>query len=79
MNPREITQQDNGLLIAALSPEEEAQMVELEARFERVEAALANAKRDAKKARGRVKVLKRQRKIINARRWPLIHTRFPEL
>jgi chaperonin cofactor prefoldin len=80
MNPtREITVQDNGLLVATLTPEEAAKMAELEARSEQVEVALSNAKREARKARERVKVLKRQLKIINAKRWPLIKTRFPEL
>jgi predicted nucleic acid-binding protein len=76
---REIKQMDTGILVATLTPEEQATMDELTARRERVEAALWNAKRDAKKARQRVNILKKQLKIIHAKNWPLLKIRFPEL
>ena len=76
---REIKQLDTGILVATLTPEEETKMNELTARQERIQAALWNAKHDAKQARQKVNLLKRQDKIIHAKLWPLIKIRFPEL
>ena len=59
---REIKRMDNGILVAKLTPQEQAKMDELTARRERLDAALWNAKRDAKKARQNVNLLKKQLK-----------------
>ncbi len=75
---REIKQMDTGILVATLTPEEQAKMDELYARRERIEAALRHAKSNAKKARQNVDLFKEQLKIVNAKLWPLGKIRFPE-
>ncbi|MGA2686356.1 MAG: hypothetical protein ABSF51_15055 [Verrucomicrobiota bacterium] len=75
---REIKQMDTGILVATLTPDEEDKMNELEARRERIEAALWNAKRNVKQARQKVRVFKHQLKIVNGQLWPLQRIRFPE-
>ena len=76
---REIKRLDTGILVASLTPEEQAKMDELTARRERLDAALWNAKHDAKKARQNVNLLKKQIKSVQAELWPLQKIRFPEL
>ncbi|MGP8054735.1 MAG: hypothetical protein ACLQAH_13070 [Limisphaerales bacterium] len=68
---REIKRMDTGILVAKLTPQEQAKMDELTARHERLDAALWNAKRDAKKARQNVNLLKKQLKAVLAELWPL--------
>ena len=75
---REITQSDTGILVATLTPEEKAKMDELYARREKLETALWHAKRNAKKARRRVRVFKDQLKIVNGQLFPLERILFPE-
>ncbi len=70
---------DTGILVATLTPGEEAKMDELIARRERINAALWNAGRDAKQARHNVNLLKKQLKAVTAELWPLQKIRFPEL
>ena len=77
--PREIKRMDTGILVAMLTPEETAKMAELTARREQLDAALWKAKRDAKQARQKVNLLKKQLKAISAKLWPLQKIRFPEL
>jgi hypothetical protein len=76
---REIKRMDTGILVAKLTPEEQAKMDALTARRERLDAALWNARRDAKKARQNVNLLKKQLKAVLAELWPLQKIRFPEL
>jgi hypothetical protein len=76
---REIKQTNAGTLVATLTPEEQTKMDELTARRDRIEAALWNAKRDAKQARQKVNLLKKQLKAANAELWPLPKLRFPDL
>ena len=76
---REIKRLDTGILVASLTPEEQAKMTELTTRCERLDVALWNAKRDAKKARQNVNQLKKQLKSVHAELWPLQKIRFPEL
>ncbi len=76
---REIKRLDTGILVASLTPEEQANMAELTARRERLDVALGNAKREAKKARQNVNLLKKQIKAVHAELWPLQKIRFPEL
>ena len=75
---REIKRLDTGILVASLTPAEQAKMAELTARRERLDAALWKAKRDAKQARQKVNLLKKQLKAISAELWPLQKIRFPE-
>ncbi|MEI6197681.1 MAG: hypothetical protein WCS42_25485 [Verrucomicrobiota bacterium] len=77
--PREIKRLDTGILVATLTPEETAKMDELTVRRERLDAALWKAKRDAKQARQKVNLLKKQLKAVSAELWPLQKIRFPEL
>jgi hypothetical protein len=77
--PREIKRLDTGILVATLTTEEQVKMGELTARRERLDAALWNAKRDAKQARQKVNLLKKQLKAVTAELWPLQKIRFPEL
>ena len=76
---REIKRLDTGILVATLSPQERVIMDDLTARRERLDAALWNAKRDAKEARQKVNRLKKQLKAVTAELWPLQKIRFPEL
>jgi hypothetical protein len=76
---REIKRLDTGILVASLTPEEQAKMDALTARCERLDVALWNAKRDAKKARQNVNLLKKQIKAVQVELWPLQKIRFPEL
>jgi hypothetical protein len=79
MNPtREIQQTESGMLVASLTPEEQAKMDELYARREKIETALCHAKRKAKKARQSVSLFKAQLKIVNGKLWQLEKIRFPE-
>ena len=79
MNPtREIKQTESGMLVASLTPEEQAKMDELYARREKIEVALCNGKRKAKQARENVRLFKAQLKIVNGKLWPLEKIRFPE-
>ena len=57
--PREIKRLDTGILVATLTPDETAKMDELTVRRERLDAALWKAKRDAKQARQKVNLLKK--------------------
>lgn len=77
--PRETKRLDTGILVATLTPEESAKLDELTARRSRIDAALFNAKRDAKQARQKVNLLKKQLKAVTTELWPLQKTRFPEL
>jgi hypothetical protein len=77
--PRKIKRLDTGILVAELTPEEQARLDELTARRERLEAVLWNAKRDAKKTRQQVNLLKKQIKALMLELWPLQKIRFPEL
>ena len=77
--PREIKRLDTGILVATLTPDETAKMDELTVRRERLDAALWKAKRDAKQARQKVNLLKKQLKAISAELWPLQKIRCPEL
>jgi chromosome condensin MukBEF ATPase and DNA-binding subunit MukB len=70
---------DTGILVATLTPDEEAKINELNARRERIEAALWNARHKVKKARQKVGLFKHQLKIVNGLLWPLERIRFPEL
>ena len=70
---------DTGILVATLTPKEEAKMDELIARRERMNAALWNARRDAKQVSQNVNLLKKQLKAVTAELWPLQKIRFPEL
>ena len=76
---REIKRTNTGILVATLTPEEQIKMVELTARRDRIDAALWNAKRDAKQARQKVNLLKKQLKAVNAELWPLQKIHFPDL
>jgi hypothetical protein len=76
---RETKRLDTGILVATLTPEESAKLDDLTARRDRIDAALFNAKRDAKLARQKVNLLKKQFKAVTAELWPLQKTRFPEL
>ena len=76
---REIKRLDTGILVAKLTPAEQAKMDELTAGRERLDAALWNAKRDAKQARQNVNRLKKQLKAVHTELWPLQKIRFPEL
>ncbi len=76
---REIKRLDTGILVATLTPSETAKMGELTARRERLDAAFWNAKREAKKTRQKVNLIKRQLKAVHAELWPLQKIRFPEL
>jgi hypothetical protein len=75
---REIKQTDTGILVATLTPEEQAKMDELYVRREKIETALWHAKLNAKKAREKVRVFKDQLKIVNGQLWPLERILFPE-
>jgi len=76
--PREIKQTDTGILVATLTPEEQAKMDELHVRREKIVTALWHAKRNAKKAREKVRVFKDQLKIVDGQLWPLERILFPE-
>jgi ABC-type transporter Mla subunit MlaD len=76
---REIKRTNTGILVATLTPEEHAKINELTARRDRIDAALWNAKRDAKQARQKVNLLKKQLKAVVAELWPLQKLRFPDL
>jgi ABC-type transporter Mla subunit MlaD len=76
---REIKRTNTGILVATLTPEEQAKINELTARRDRIDAALWNAKRDAKQARQKVNLLKKQLKAVVAELWPLQKLRFPDL
>lgn len=76
---REIKQTNTGILVATLTPDEQVKIGELIARRDRMEAALWNAKRDAKQARQKVNLLKKQLKAVVAELWPLQKLRFPDL
>lgn len=76
---REIKRTNTGILVASLTPEEQVKITELTARRDRIDAALWNAKRDAKQARQKVNLLKKQLKAVNAELWPLQKIRFPDL
>ncbi len=76
---REIKQTNTGILVATLTPDEQVKISELIARRDRMEAALWNAKRDAKQARQKVNLLKKQLKAVVAELWPLQKLRFPDL
>ena len=77
--PREIKRLDTGILVATLTPDETAKMDELTVCRERLDAALWKAKRDAKQARQKLNLLKKQQKAISAELWPLQKIRVPEL
>ena len=76
---REIKRTNTGILVATLTPDEQVKISELIARRDRMEAALWNAKRDAKQARQKVNLLKKQLKAVVAELWPLQKLRFPDL
>jgi hypothetical protein len=76
---RETKRLDTGILVATLTPDETGKMEELTARRDRLDAALWNAKGDAKRARQKVNLLKKQLKAVTAELWPLQKIRFPEL
>lgn len=76
---REIKQTNTGIPVATLTPDEQVKISELIARRDRMEAALWNAKRDAKQARQKVNLLKKQLKAVVAELWPLQKLRFPDL
>ena len=76
---RKTNRLDTGILVAELTPDEQAKVDELTARRDRLDAALWNAKRDGKKARQKVNLLKKQIKAVTTELWPLQKTRFPEL
>jgi hypothetical protein len=76
---REIKRLDTGILVAKLTPEEQVRLDELAARRDRLDAALWNAKRDAKKARQRANLLKKQYKAVLDELLPLQKIRFPDL
>ncbi len=76
---REIKRMDTGILVAEVTSQEQAIMDELSTRRERLDAALRNARRDAKKARQNVNQLKKQLKAVLAELWPLQKIRFPGL
>lgn len=76
---REIKRLDTGILMATLTPEETARLNELTARRDRLDAALWNAKRDAKKARQRANLIKKQCKAVLDELLPLQKIRFPDL
>ena len=75
---REIKRLDTGILVATLTPEEQAKMDELTAQRDRLDATLWNAKRDAKQARQKVNLIKKQLKAVQTQLWPLQKIRFPE-
>jgi ABC-type transporter Mla subunit MlaD len=76
---REIKRLDTGILVASLTPEEQAKMAELTAQRERLDAALWQASGTAKQARQKVNRLKKQLKTITTELWPLQKIQFPEL
>ena len=76
---REIKRLDTGILVASLTPEEQAKMAELTAGRERLDAALWQASGAARQARQKVNRLKKQLKTITTELWPLQKIQFPEL
>ena len=76
---REIKRLDTGILVASLTPEEQAKMAKLTAQRERLDAALWQASCTARQARQKVNRLKKQLKAITDELWPLQKIQFPEL
>jgi hypothetical protein len=75
---RKIEQDSDGVLVVALTPEEQAKWDDLNARLEKIEIALADAKRIARRERSKVVFYLKYRKSIFTQLSPLHQIRFPE-
>ncbi len=76
---REIKRMDTGILVATLTPEEEAKMDELIGERRRIRKAQLNANHDAKQARQKLILLKKQWRAVTAELLLIQRIRFPEL
>lgn len=75
---RKIEQDNDGVMVVALTPEEQTKWDDLYARLEKIEIALANAKRVAIRARSEVGFYLKYRRSIIAQMRPLHQIQFPE-
>jgi hypothetical protein len=75
---RKIERQRDGVMVVALTPEEQAEWDDLFARLEQIDIALADAKRAARWARSKVGFYLTYRKSIVAQIRPLHQIQFPE-
>ncbi len=75
---RKIERANDGVMVVALTPEEQAKWEDLNARFEQIEIALADAKRIARKERNKVGFYLKYRKSILTQLIPLHQIQFPE-
>jgi hypothetical protein len=75
---RKIERESDGVIVVALTPEEQAKWDDLFARLEQVNIALADAKRAAWWARNKVGFYLNYRKSLVAQIRPLHQIHFPE-
>jgi hypothetical protein len=76
--PREIKQYNDGVMAVALTPEEQAKWENLNTRLEKIEIALADAKRVARQARNKMGFYLKYRRSILTQIRPLHQIQFPE-
>jgi hypothetical protein len=76
---RKIERRSDGLLVATLTPEEQAEWEELHARLEQVEIAWYDARRAARKALGEAGFYEEYREAILAQIHRLKEIQLPEL
>ncbi|HEY1718300.1 MAG TPA: hypothetical protein VGH42_08420 [Verrucomicrobiae bacterium] len=75
---RKTEHQSDGVMVVALTPEEQAKWDDLIARFEQADIALAEARRIARRARSEVEFYLKYRQSIVALMRPLHQIQFPE-
>lgn len=75
---RKVEHQSDGVMVVALTSEEQARWEDLNARFEQIDVALADARRAARQARKKVVFYLKYRRSLLALIRPLHQIQFPE-